>query len=119
MTEPKGVEGFAAYQAYLSFIHYAPLLKRYREDKDMKTKQDVLDDFKSLPELEKKKLILDLMGISSISEADLVKLLSIQRTEGGKRFTLPYIKGASLPVLMKCAINSIVSCSEIDTELFF
>jgi hypothetical protein len=114
----RGMDGWAAYQAYLSFIHFLPVLERYRASSEFNTKALVIDNFKSLSDDEKATIIIELMAISTIDDKDLQKLLGIFK-DSGRRLGVEIIKGLELVVIAKLVVESIVACSQIDSELFF
>lgn len=124
MIELKGTKGFAAYQTYESIIAFLPTCDRYQteEFKGEKGQIDlalVFEDFKSLSETEKKVLILESLQVNILSDQQVVNLLRVHNDSNGRAISPQSVGNYGIAEVMKMALTTCVTCSEIESELFF
>ena len=116
MINLRGADGWQAYQVYLALSYYIPVMPTFEK---CKTRDDAFNEFKSMSEDERKKVLIELMSIAPVSDSDLYKLLSVQRTDDGKAFSPPVVRALQLGELMKRSLDALFECSEVDSSLFF
>lgn len=124
MIELKGTKGFAAYQTYESIIAFLPTCDRYQSeefkgDKGQINLALVFEDFKSLDAEQKKMLVIESLQVNILSDQQVVNLLRVHNDANGRAISPQSIGNYGVVEVMKMALTTCVTCSEIESELFF
>lgn len=115
--EFKGARGWAAFQAYLNFIWFLPLIEMYRDTS--LTRAEIVDDFKSLDEMGRAKAITQCMTLSPIDENALIKLLGVHKDKNGIAFQKSNINNLDIGDMSKMMFDTLIACSALETTSFF
>lgn len=122
--ELKGVKGFAAYQVYVSIVAFLPTCAKYNakefSTEDNKADLDaIFEDFKSLDDESKKRLLLECLQVDMLADHQIVALLGLHKDKNGKPISARTVNSIEMHEIMKMILNTCVACSQINSELFF
>jgi len=115
--ELKGIRGFACYQAYLSTIYFLPLTKTYRESE--MDRFAMQHDFAESSPDRKKGILVEILGVSTMSERDVVRLICVHKDPNGIDYSEANASNLGVDKMIDLVFESLLACSEASKTLFF
>lgn len=119
----KGSKGFAAYQTYVTIMAFLPTCDRYNDKQFIANGEISLDavfeDFKLLDDNDKKLLIVESLKVNILSESQVGNLLCVHKDKNDISISRQSVNNFEIADIMKMILETCLTCSYVDSELFF
>jgi hypothetical protein len=116
-----GARSWDCYQAYITFTKFLKFAETYSNSKngDFESEDAILDDFKSLDEESKRKVIIETLAHYNMGSSEMLKFISVHQMENKAYISLSTSNNYHVSDLGKMTVESIIKCSNTSNGLFF